>query len=161
MKKYLLLPLLLIALLASGCAEKAQVSQVVSVTEAVEPEYDSGALADYMASVEEQAAAVEDFLTHDAMTQAEMNLKSHELYQIWDDALNYLWGELKHNLPEDEFAVLLEEQRAWIAEKEAAVEEAGREYEGGTIYSLIVNSTAAEITEERVYELYERILERE
>ena len=43
----------------------------------------------------------------------------------------------------------------WIAEKEKAVEEAGKEVEGGSMYSLVVNMKAAELTEERVYELYE------
>ena len=41
------------------------------------------------------------------------------------------------------------------AEKEEAVEKAGKEFEGGSIYPLIVNTEAAKITEERVYQLYE------
>jgi len=49
----------------------------------------------------------------------------------------------------------LDEQRTWIAEKEKAIEEVGKEVEGGSMYSLIVNTEAARITEERVYELYE------
>ena len=84
-----------------------------------------------------------------------MNLKSQELYELWDGALNYLWGELKDSLPEEDFSKLLDEQRIWIVEKEKSVEEAGKEVEGGSIYSMVVNMEAAKITEERVYELYE------
>ena len=35
------------------------------------------------------------------------------------------------------------------------MEEAGKEVEGGSMYPLITNTKAAEITEERVYEFYE------
>ena len=43
----------------------------------------------------------------------------------------------------------------WITEKETAVNEAGKDYEGGSMYSLIIYSEAASITEERVYLLYD------
>ena len=166
MKKLAFLLLFAIAVLTSGCAdEAAQASQTIPAAETGSVIENSGAaeniiqensgLADYMASIEEQSAAIEDFLEKDAMTQLEMNEKSQELYELWDDALNYLWSELKAGLPENEFAELLNEQRAWIAEKEEVVEEAGKDFEGGSIYALIVNSEAAAITKERVYELYE------
>lgn len=84
-----------------------------------------------------------------------MNVKSQELYELWDGALNYLWSELKNDLTEEEFEQLLEEQRIWIAEKEKATEEAGKDVEGGSLYALLVYTESAKITEERVYELYE------
>jgi len=120
---------------------------------------DSGSsnLEDYMASLKEQSDGIKSYLENEAMTQQDMNEKSQELYKLWDDGLNYLWGELKNKLPEDEFAKLLDEQRTWVADKEAAVEEAGKEVEGGSMYPLVVNSTAAKLTEERVYELYEKL----
>lgn len=110
---------------------------------------------DYISSVKERSDAIKDCLENEILTQSEMNEKSKELYDLWDGALNYLWGELKKGLPEEEFAVLLDEQRMWIADKEAAVEAAGKEVEGGSMYPLVVNSVAAQITEERVYELME------
>lgn len=115
----------------------------------------SGRIADMMAATEEWALTIRASLENDPLTQADLNMKSMELYQTWDSALNTLWAELKEQLPEEEFAVLLEEQRAWISEKEQAIEEAGKEVEGGSVYSLVVNMKAAEITEERVYELFE------
>lgn len=110
-----------------------------------------------IASTEEYALTLRASLEHDTLTQADMNMKSMELYQTWDAALNTLWAELKDELSEDEFDELLDEQRTWISEKETAVEEAGKEVEGGSVYSLVVNMKAAEITEERVYELYEML----
>lgn len=109
---------------------------------------------DYMASITEQSDILKTSWEQETLTQQDMNLKSEKLYELWDDALNYLWGKLKERLPEDEFSKLLDEQRIWIAEKYKNVEEAGREVEGGSIYSLVVNMEAAKITEERVYELY-------
>lgn len=58
------------------------------------------------------------------------------------------------------FKKVNDEQRTWIAQKEKSAEEAGKEFEGGSIYPLIVNMEAAKITEERVYELYELLSER-
>lgn len=115
----------------------------------------SNRIVDLMEATEEWSLTLKASLENDNLNQLEMNMKSKELYDVWDDALNTLWQELKNELPGNEFSKLLEEQRVWIQEKEKTVEEAGREVEGGTIYPLIVNMKAAEITEERVYELYE------
>ena len=119
-----------------------------------EPEDTNDELDEYMASLEAQAADIKAALEQ-AQSQSEMNQKAHELYVLWDDALNELWGKLQDSLPEDEFDELLDEQIQWIEDKENAVEEAGKEVEGGSMYPLITNTKAAEITEERVYEFYE------
>ena len=116
---------------------------------------------DMMAATDEWAITIRASLEHDDLNQAEMNVKSMELYETWDAALNTLWSELKERLSDDEFKALLEEQRVWIADKEAAVKEAGKEVEGGSLYALVINMKAAEITEERVYELYEILKENE
>ena len=121
----------------------------------------SGRIEDMIAASEEWALTIRASLEHDTLTQADMNVKAMELYENWDAALNTLWSELKERLSEDEFNVLLEEQRVWIADKEAAVKEAGKEVEGGSLYALVVNMKAAEITEARVYELYEMLKENE
>jgi uncharacterized protein YecT (DUF1311 family) len=118
--------------------------------------YDTGAhVEEDIALLEEWAKTLKDLLENEDLTQAEMNEASSELYATWDSALNILWNELKEELPDDEFSKLLDEQRAWIKNKEDAVAKAGAEYEGGSMYSLVVNMEAADITEKRVYELYE------
>ena len=52
-------------------------------------------------------------------------------------------------------AALREEERQWIAGKEAAVKEAGQQYEGGNMQSMAESLKAAELTKARVHELAE------
>ena len=165
MKKLVALLLLvaMVALLACGCSANdtqeeppaADVETSLEGETSAEDAEAGAAYGDYMASIEEESLAMKDFLENEAMTQLDMNEKSQELYNLWDGALNYLWGELQVQLSEEEYDALLSEQLAWIEAKEKAVEEAGAEVEGGSMYPLVVNSEGARITEERVYELYE------
>lgn len=162
MKKRIWILMLALALFAAGCAKEGGNPAVENsgAVQTIVPSYDMGEADAYMTSVKAQSAALKKSLAEDALTQFDMNMKSKELYDLWDGALNYLWGELKNCMPEDEFAKLTEEQLQWIADKEKSVEEVGREFEGGSIYALIVNDEAAAITEERVYELYELLSRR-
>ncbi len=72
---------------------------------------------------------------------------------MWDAALNQTWNVLKQILDEEAMSALTAEELEWIALKEQAVAEAGAEYEGGSIRPMIMDLKAAEMTEERVYEL--------
>lgn len=148
--------ILALVLLLAGCAAQREETPQVRTTP-TQAEIAEDVIGTYMAEIEAQSDAIKTSLEQDDLTQFDLNMKSKELYDLWDGALNYLWGELKNRLPEGEFAALTEEQLRWIAEKERAVTEAGKLYEGGSIYPLIVNSEAAAITEARVYELYERL----
>jgi len=166
-KKSLIIMMLAAICFTSGCInEDTKLPQTPPVAEeehtednkTEDPVKDSEtkeSIDDYMVSVKEQSDAIKYFLENEALTQTDMNESSGELYELWDEALNHIWGELKKSLPEEEFEKLLDEQRIWIEEKEKRVEEAGKGVEGGSIYALVVNSEAAIITEERVYELYE------
>ena len=104
---------------------------------------------------EEQALAIETSIQNDPLTQLEYNEKSALLYQIWDSDLNAIWSELKNTLDEEAFEQVLAEQREWIKTKEAAVKEAGAEYEGGSMQPMVMSLKAAELTKIRVYELLE------
>ena len=115
----------------------------------------SDQMKDLMDITKQWSDTIKASLENDDLNQAEMNEKSLELYNTWDAALNTLWAKLKEELPEDQMNDLLKEQRAWIAEKEQAVEEAGEEAKGGSLEPLLRNDKAAELTEKRVYELYE------
>lgn len=163
MKKLVLMLVLGIAIFVAGCGNgdtkaphESQTMEDSNITRDTETEqndilnYD-----DYMTSIIKQSDIIKASLEQESLTQMDMNLKSQELYELWDNALNYLWDELKDILPEEEFSKLLDEQQIWMAEKEKSVEEVGKEVEGGSIYSLVVNMEAAKIIEERVYELYE------
>ena len=84
-----------------------------------------------------------------------MNITSAELYTVWDDAINTVWGILKESLSESDFNTLLNAQISWIGQKEAAVQQAAAENAGGSIAVLNANLKAAELTKERVYVLAE------
>lgn len=152
MKKSIVILMLVMICFISGCANEAGPASSQARSG---PINEDDSWADYMADVEEQSSELSDFLTNEAETQFDMNMKSKELCELWEDALNRLWSELEDSLPEGAFEKLQDEQRDWLKEKEHAVEEAGKEVEGGSLYPLIVNCEAARITEERVYELYE------
>jgi len=107
----------------------------------------------------EEADAGLDVWLETNITQADMNLAAQDRYQIWNGVLNSLWAVLKDVLAKEEMDPLTQEQLAWIRDKEAAVEAAGAEVEGGSVYPAVVNGTAALLTRERVYELLEYLPE--
>lgn len=161
MKKKIIITLLMVSVLAfgmTGCQNektKDATNDTASGTGTADEQGTDVDYESYIASIEEQSDSIKYALENEVVTQDEMNGKSQELYELWDGALNYLWGELKNVLSEEEFEELRDEQRLWIAQKEEAVETAGKEFEGGSLYPTIVNTEAAGITEKRVYELYE------
>lgn len=120
--------------------------------------FSSYALADSLknnlAYIEEQAAEIEDSIEHDAaLSQADLNVKSAELYELWDSMLNIIWRGLKRACDSETMRVLTDEQLAWISQKEQEVDAAGAEYDGGSLQPLARNRKAAELTKTRVYEL--------
>lgn len=103
----------------------------------------------------EYTAILEQSINNDPLSQTELNEKSQYMYEEWDYVLNELWRVLKRTLDVDRMSELTEEQRAWIAEKEQAVADAGAEFEGGSMQTMAENLRAAELTKERVNELME------
>ena len=108
-----------------------------------------------IADAAEEAAQLEEMLQNEPLTQMEMNETAGAIYTIWDDLLNNIWGTLQETLDDETMAQLKAEQLDWIARKEADVQAAGAEVEGGSMYPLVTNLKAAELTEERVYVLAE------
>lgn len=105
---------------------------------------------------EAEAAVLEKKLQEDAsLTQADMNELSYDIYMVWDDVLNEMWGILKDTQDEETMNDILIEQREWIGYKEAEAKNAGAEFAGGSMEALAVNQKAAELTHIRVYELAE------
>jgi len=168
MKKILCMLLCLLLFFAAGCApaeptpEDPDLPPVSQEGETPQDKDDTQAEEDPpfvsqvdLAALEAEAAAIEASLQNDPLTQAELNEASLKLFELWDGALNTLWGELKTLLGEEEFAALTDAQLKWIEEKEAAVAQAGKDFEGGSIYPLIANTEAAAWTKARVYKLAE------
>lgn len=104
---------------------------------------------------EEWAASLENSIENDPLTQTEYNEKTQELYEVWDYALNEVWAVLQKTQDAEAMSALTIEEREWIASKEQAVADAGAEFAGGTMQSMIMNQKAAEMTKNRVYELME------
>jgi uncharacterized protein YecT (DUF1311 family) len=71
-------------------------------------------------------------------------------FGLWDDELNRLWPLVREGLAGEEAQELLEEQRAWIAETDAACEAAGAEMGGGSAVTFTINSCHGQRTAERV-----------
>lgn len=92
---------------------------------------------------------IERKLAQESLTQRELNICSKELYDIWDDCLNVIWNELEEGVRES----LLDEQLAWVQEKEQRIEEAGNQHKGGSMEPMVRNLEGASMTKERVYEL--------
>ncbi len=111
----------------------------------------------YLASVKAQSDAINTSFENDPLTQTELNMKAMEQSELWDGAMNYLLDELKNRLSEEEYSKLEGDQLAWIAERDKATAEAGAGFEGGSLYSFIVGTESASLTEERVNELYEML----
>lgn len=114
-------------------------------------------LTNYLLSIQEESDAIRLSLEQEELTQTDMNQRSAELRALWDEALEHLLYEAQKILPEAELAQLAAEQQAWQTDMMAAIEAAGSAFEGGSLYPLVVNSEAAKLTEERVYQLYERL----
>jgi len=101
---------------------------------------------------EEREKEVEK-MQKEAVTQTEMNESAAELYRLWDDTLNVVWRLLEADLDTADMEALREEEMEWIASKDAEVQAAGQEHEGGSAQPLDEAMKAAELTKARVYEL--------
>ena len=112
---------------------------------------------EYMTFVKEQSDVIKTALENDPLTQDELNEKSQELRELWDTALNHLLAEAKNVLSAEEMDTLTAGQTAWLEATETADETAGKEVEGGSMYALVMNMEAANLTEARVYEIYEML----
>ncbi len=116
---------------------------------------------DEIAALRKAVAAAEkqDASLMDAVTQVDMNMDAYSRYELWDGLLNRIWKHLMARMTGTEKQQLIHDELAWIQNKELAVEEAGKELEGGSLYPTVTSSTAANWTRERVYVLMD-LLER-
>lgn len=90
-----------------------------------------------------------------AGTTAEMVEYTATMYELSDECLNYIWNLVRYNVDENEFDIILAEQRAWISEKKAKAKEISSEYTGGSFATVSYNDTLATLTMERCEELIE------
>ena len=91
-----------------------------------------------LAGIKAQSDEIDDKLTNDSsLTQGDMNQLSAQMYKLWDDELNSIWERLKDKLDDDTMSKLTEDERNWIADKEAKVKAAGADAEGGSFWRIV------------------------
>lgn len=88
-------------------------------------------------------------LISETSTTMDWVIYTGRLYELSDECLNYLWNLIRYNVEEERYQEILTEQRAWIAEKEKAAEEARDAWEGGSFAQVDYNDTLATMTIER------------
>ena len=139
---------IMIMLFCSGCSAKEEPKQEKEQQEQIQPQStenteiedgedaktdteteetdEVGDIQKELAKIEEQSIGYEN-ADWSSMGQADMNQTTAQWYQLWDDELNSLWSRLSDELDAETKAKVLEEQRAWIKQKEARVKGAGME----------------------------------
>ena len=117
------------------------VNEVSAIRQQVEAE---------LQAVEQQSKNIEEKLSQ-AYTDEETNQYSEQLFKVWNDYINVLWGYIKNNLSESEFNSLKQEQIDWIVNKEDAMDIAGSNK--GSLETYFRNIEATNWTKDRVYQL--------
>ncbi|MDK0684748.1 lysozyme inhibitor LprI family protein [Clostridium perfringens] len=91
-------------------------------------------------------------------TQAGMNGISGEQAKLYDDELNEIYDYLKQNLSKEKAKELEKSEMAWIKEKENKIAEIKKQYNGGSVLPLMVNSEVAKESKERCYYLIDNYM---
>ncbi len=108
-----------------------------------------------VADIEKQSEEMNARLKNEDLNQSEMNFLAKDIYELWDDEINKVWGYLKDTLDKDAMDQLTSVQKEWITKKENEINKAGSKYEGGSMRPMIEYLKGAELTRDRVYELIE------
>ena len=77
-----------------------------------------------------------------------------ELLEIWDEELNVIYQKLRNKLSYEEFAILRNEERAWLRDRDAAANQAAiKDNYSKSTQNLAYVRSLLQWTRERVYEL--------
>lgn len=99
-----------------------------------------------------------EYKTDEGSTQGGMNGISGEQAKLYDDELNEIYDYLKQNLSKEKAKELEKSEMAWIKEKESNIAEIKKQYEGGSVTPLMVNSEVAKESKERCYYLIDNYM---
>lgn len=110
-------------------------------------------LYDELAFLEQEETFQEGRIGAEVTSQAGMTEIASEIYRMWDDKLNEIWARLKETLDEPDMETLAAQELEWIANKAAAMKEAGVDVAVGTLQHMLEYETGAKLTKARVYEL--------
>lgn len=101
----------------------------------------------------------EEYKTDEGMTQAGMNIISGKQAKLYDDELNRIYKFLQKNLSAEKFKELEKSEVEWINQKESKLDKIKKEFEGGSILPLQVNSAVAKESKDRCYYLINNYME--
>ena len=99
-----------------------------------------------------------EYETDRGSTQGGMNIISGKQAKLYDDELNQIYDYLKQNLSKEKAKELEKSEMAWIKEKESNIAEIKKQYEGGSVTPLMVNSEVAKESKERCYYLIDNYM---
>lgn len=97
-------------------------------------------------------------INENPQTTLEIMECTNNMYNMWDDLLNDIWGVLKEQLSSNEMKELTFLEKQWIKDKESDAEEAMNQYEGGTEGQIEYYSSLLNSTKERCYYLVENYM---
>ena len=103
--------------------------------------------------MEDSTASIKAELAGGALTQTEREEWASSLAEIWDGALDDLWGCLEQRLDPAELEPLAAEQAEWLAWREEQVVQAGAAPHEGCTQAIAEDMAAAELARDRVCEL--------
>ncbi|XZH06713.1 lysozyme inhibitor LprI family protein [Clostridium perfringens] len=99
-----------------------------------------------------------EYETEEGSTQMGMNIISGKQAKLYDAELNEIYDYLKQNLSKEKSKELEKSEMAWIKEKESNIAEIKKQYEGGSVTPLMVNSEVAKESKERCYYLIDNYM---
>ena len=99
-----------------------------------------------------------EYETEEGSTQMGMNIISGKQAKLYDAELNQIYDYLKQNLSKEKSKELEKSEMAWIKEKESNIAEIKKQYEGGSVTPLMVNSEVAKESKERCYYLIDNYM---
>lgn len=92
-------------------------------------------------------------IENSGLTMMEMNRTASDVYKLWDDELNKIYGVVKQELSASEMENLRQKQREWIKYRDSEAEAAASQYAGGTMAPMSQAETKSDLTRDRCYEL--------
>nr|WP_240948531.1 lysozyme inhibitor LprI family protein [Bacillus sp. RO1] len=108
----------------------------------------------FLQQLDDTKKETEELKATDSSTYA-LKKVENDKWELWDELLNEIYGELGKLLSEKEMSQLREEQRNWIEFRDDSALEASHKFKGGTQEHLEYVAVLANLTEERCYELVE------
>jgi uncharacterized protein YecT (DUF1311 family) len=93
----------------------------------------------------------------DADTTMDMYLYTNKSYEVADECLNYLWNLIRYHTDDAAFRMILDEQRAWLKERDEQAENSRDSWEGGSFAKVDYLYTMGTMTMERCEKLLEYI----